>query len=477
MAPSAAGHVLIRGGINLMKMASGKLRVAVIGAGAAGLCCAHNLLARPSIYEAPVVFETTGQVGGTWVYTEGSETNSHVHSSMYRDLRTNLPKEIMEFPDFSFDPSVPSFPHHSKVLEYLEDYTDKLGIRPHIRFNCTVEVISPVLGDGDSVQVPWEVTFRTQGDAHPVTQRFEAVMVCAGHYSKPYIPDIAGMETFQGQVLHSHVYRYPEVFSSRSVVLLGSGPSGVDIAMELASYAKEVTLSHRGSPLQWTLPKNVSLAPAVVHAAPHTLTCSDGTELKADTLIFCTGYKYNYPFLVPARSNGHLASSQESLGANNNPQPFNLLEDDEFLGPDMGQGHLPPLYKHLIHARYPTLCFIGACKKVVPFPLFNCQALFFLAVLEGKCQLPRPSQMLSESREELKKHLRDGLPLKYLHRLERDQWKYNRCLEETAGFEPLPPVLEKIYEACKSFRKADPTSYRELNFQIVNKDQFRIISS
>ncbi|OCT90590.1 flavin-containing monooxygenase FMO GS-OX-like 4 [Xenopus laevis] len=475
-------------------MASGKLRVAVIGAGAAGLCCAHHLLATPSVYEAPVVFETTGQVGGTWVYTEGSEISSHVHSSMYRHLRTNLPKEIMEFPDFSFDPSVPSFPHHSKVLQYLEDYTDKFGIRPHIRFHCTVESLSPVLGDGDTVQVPWDVTFRTQGDAHPVTQRFEAVMVCAGHYSKPYIPDIAGIETFQGHILHSHVYRHPEVFSSRSVVLLGSGPSGVDIAMELAPYAEKVTLSHRGPPLQWALPKNMSLAPALASVAPHTLTFEDGTELKADTLIFCTGYKYSYPFLVPCEgkrcsektaSNGHPESSKETLGANEHPQEsrlskeqsVNLLEEEEFLGPDMGQGHIPPLYRHLIHARYPTLCFIGACKIVVPFPLFNCQVLFFLAVLEGKCQLPPPNKMLSESREELKKHLRDGLPLKYLHRLEREQWRYNHCLAETAGFEPLPPVLQSIYETCRSFRKADPTSYRGLNFQVLSKDQFRIISS
>ncbi|KAM4749211.1 uncharacterized protein WCC33_006651 [Rhinophrynus dorsalis] len=480
-------------------MASGKLRVAVIGAGAAGLCAARHIVARPLTYEPPVVYEMTGRVGGTWVYVEESNQDGHIHSSMYRDLRTNLPKEIMEFPDFPFDASLPSFMHHTKVLQYLEDYTDTFGIRPHIRFHCPVVSVCPILEEGETGQVCWDVASHTVGESQPVTERFDAVMVCVGHYSHPFIPDIAGIDTFQGVILHSHEYRYPEPFSSRSVVLLGSGPSGVDIALEIARHAKHVTLSHRGPPLKWKLPGNVSLAPPVVSASPHSLICSDGTQLEADTLIFCTGYRYNYPFLIPRDSQvfneqtqedgGQLGCSEESQQANKelsrakeglnrsgelSMPDMGLLEVVE---PDMGQGHLPPLYKHLIHARYPTMCFIGATKIVVPFPLFHNQVLFFLAVLEGRCPLRSPEQMLSESREELRDHQSAGLALKYLHRLERDQWEYNWWLAETAGFAPLPPVFEKIYEACRMFRYADPSLYRGLNFQKLSDDEFRLIES
>ncbi|XP_075062580.1 uncharacterized protein LOC142151135 [Mixophyes fleayi] len=493
-------------------MASSRLRVAVIGAGAAGICSAHNILSRPLTFAPPVVFEMTGQVGGTWVYSDTSD--AHISSSMYRDLRTNLPKEIMNYPDFPFDPSLPSFLHHSDVLKYLEAYTDHFSVRPHIQFNSRVVSISPV-GDVDCGHVSWDVTVQYWGDERLLTQRFDAVMVCVGHYSHAFIPDIAGIETFQGQVLHSHSYRYPEVFSSRSVVLLGSGPSAVDIAMELSPHAQHVTLSHRGPPVQWSLPENVSMARPVVRASPETLICDDGTEIAADTLIFCTGYKYSFPFLLPVEeqmvdqkkagsgemtrkgpfissdsevehreemldsdggleNNGEQSLSNENKAVKRDLSNFGLLEDEDIVGPDIGQGHLPPLYKHLLHARYPTMCFIGACKIILPFPFCHYQAQFFLSMLEGKFQLPLPEQMLFESREELRNHQSAGLPLKYLHRLGIDQWDYNQWLAETAGFEPLAPVLKKVYNAAKDFRSVNPLLYRGYSINILNKDEFEV---
>lgn len=47
--------------------------------------------------------------------------------------RTNLPKEVMMFPDFPFDPELPSFLPHQEVLRYLERYSQNYGITPHIR--------------------------------------------------------------------------------------------------------------------------------------------------------------------------------------------------------------------------------------------------------------------------------------------------------------------------------------------------------
>ncbi|XP_073407740.1 uncharacterized protein [Dendrobates tinctorius] len=438
-------------------MASSRLRVAVIGAGSAGLCSARHILSRPLTFEPPVVFETTGQVGGTWVYIEDPGNDVHTHSSMYRDLKTNLPKEIMEFPDFPFDPSLPSFIHHSEVLKYLEEYTDKFSIRPHIKFNTRVVSVSPVIGGHEPVS--WWVIAKTRGEEE--VEKFDAIMVCVGHYSHPYIPEIEGLKDFQGQVLHSHFYRYPEVFSSRSVVLLGCGPSGVDIAMELSPHAERVILCHRSPPLMWTPPGNVSMAPPVVSAAPNTLVCEDGRKIQADTLIFCTGYKYNYPFFASGAEHGDVLD-------------WGFLEGEDIESPDLGKGHLPPLYNQLIHARYPTLGFIGACKIVVPFPLVHCQAQFFLLVLEGKHPLPPPELMLSECRQELIKHRASGLPLKYLYRLGLNQWKYNQWLADTAGFEPLAPVLRKLYEVTRDFRGSNPIIYRRLNFKILNREEFEM---
>lgn len=66
------------------------LRVAVIGAGAAGLCGARHVLSHPNVFAPPVVFELSGNVGGTWCYEEHvgrSDEGRMIHSSMYRDLR------------------------------------------------------------------------------------------------------------------------------------------------------------------------------------------------------------------------------------------------------------------------------------------------------------------------------------------------------------------------------------------------------
>lgn len=57
------------------------------------------------------------------MYTESVGLDSHglpVHSSMYKNLKTNLPKEVMAFPDFPFKASIQSFLPHNEVRGYLQ---------------------------------------------------------------------------------------------------------------------------------------------------------------------------------------------------------------------------------------------------------------------------------------------------------------------------------------------------------------------
>jgi cation diffusion facilitator CzcD-associated flavoprotein CzcO len=57
------------------------------------------------------------------VYTDAVGVDAHglaVHSSMYQNLKTNLPKEVMAFPDFPFKSTDQSFLHHSEVRQYLQ---------------------------------------------------------------------------------------------------------------------------------------------------------------------------------------------------------------------------------------------------------------------------------------------------------------------------------------------------------------------
>lgn len=65
-------------------------------------------------------------------------------------------------------------------------------------------------------------------------------MVCNGHYNDPFIPEIPGQNKFRGLRMHSHDYRTPEKFTGKNVLLMGLGPSGMDISAMISKVAKNV---------------------------------------------------------------------------------------------------------------------------------------------------------------------------------------------------------------------------------------------
>lgn len=87
------------------------LRVAVVGAGAAGLVAVRELV---KCGHTAVAYEQAPTLGGVWLYTDATEhddalgTHSNagqrVHSSLYQSLRVNLPREVMSFLDLPFLP-------------------------------------------------------------------------------------------------------------------------------------------------------------------------------------------------------------------------------------------------------------------------------------------------------------------------------------------------------------------------------------
>ena len=60
------------------------------------------------------------------------------------------------------------------------------------------------------------------------------------HFSTPKVPKIDSLENFTGKIFHSHDYRNPEMLRDKSVLILGAGPSGSDIALEAAKVSSQV---------------------------------------------------------------------------------------------------------------------------------------------------------------------------------------------------------------------------------------------
>lgn len=174
-------------------------RVAVIGAGAAGLVTAHELRQEG---HAVVVLERENQLAGTWVYSPNTEADrlgldrsrNCVHSSLYSSLRTNLPREVMGFRAYPFVAKNGSqrdarrFPGHREVLEYLKDFADEFGIIEMVRFRT--EVCHVRLADDGK----WKVKSKRkeEGDLEKFDEIYDAVVVCNGHYTEPRIAEIPG---------------------------------------------------------------------------------------------------------------------------------------------------------------------------------------------------------------------------------------------------------------------------------------------
>lgn len=201
----------------------GKRRVAVIGAGAAGLCAARHLLARGV---EVVVYELGTCIGGLWVFD-----NDNGIAPAYQSLHLNSEAKVTAYRDFPFPEDGPLYPDHRQVRRYLESYAEKFGVKPHIRFNSRVVDVAP-LGER------WRLKLQDGGGGD-----FDAVVIGSGHQGSPSHP--GWKDQFSGEYLHSHSYRVPEPFRGKRVLVVGMGNSAVDIASDICVVTESTTISAR----------------------------------------------------------------------------------------------------------------------------------------------------------------------------------------------------------------------------------------
>ena len=213
-------------------------------------------------------------------------------------------------------------------------------------------------------------------------------------------------------------------------------------------FVLQVYLCHDQSPfLATSLPEKVQQKVGIERMTSGAAILKNGELVEADTLVLCTGYRYSFPFL------------------SDDCRPAVLHE---------GQT-VDALYLHLIHARFPTMSIIGIPKKVCPFPLFDRQVRFVLATLDGTVCLPSTEEMLSDVRREKDASAAAGKAARHLHVFSSAQWVYNDRLAKVAGFDPLLPVVSKLYESECPKRVYNLVGYRSQSFRIIDHETFEKI--
>lgn len=344
-------------------------------------------------------------------------------SAMYDDLHTNIPHTLMRYSDLGFTldgegegthESCEIFPSRQVVQEYLLRYAR--DVRHLIRFSTQVTNISlqepsssNTPGANSSQRQPqiqdkWTLGITNLLTDASRTEIYDAVVVSSGHYSAPYIPsttpDISAFAAAHpGVISHAKTYRSASAFVGKRVVLVGSGPSGQDIASQLSAVCASPLIISARSPMTDAASAHLGVGDRVrvagtitrflvdekgveVHSAPGSSSSSGGGDggteriLNVDAILFCTGYLYTYPFF-----------SASSLPASTPP----LVTDGR---------RVHGVARHFLHTHHPTLVFPGLPIKIIPFPLAEAQAAVFTRLWAGRLPLPSHEELRGWERED-----------------------------------------------------------------------------
>ena len=205
-----------------------RVRVLVVGAGFAGLGAAIKLDEHG--FSDFLVVDKGDTVGGTW------------RDNTYPGAACDVPSQLYSF---SFAPNPDwsrSFSPQPEIQAYLERTAEQAGVLDRFRFGVTVEDIS-----WDEADQQWQVVT----DAGSVTADF--VISGSGGLSEPKLPEIAGIESFEGEIFHSARWNHDYDLTGKRVAVIGTGASSIQIVPEIAEQVAHLDVYQRTAP--WVMPR------------------------------------------------------------------------------------------------------------------------------------------------------------------------------------------------------------------------------
>lgn len=213
----------------------------IVGAGFGGMGAAIALT-RLGLDDL-LILEREDDLGGTW------------HVNHYPGLAVDIPSSTYSY---SFEPN----PHWTRLFApgaelkaYAEHVADRYDLRRRMQFGCAV---TGAVWDEDERR--WVVS---TDDGGSVAGRY--LLTATGFLSQPKLPEIEGIESFAGRVLHTAAWDDAADLTGERVAVIGTGATSVQLVPELARVAAHLTVFQR-TPI-WVAPKPDYPVPALVRRA------------------------------------------------------------------------------------------------------------------------------------------------------------------------------------------------------------------
>jgi flavin-binding monooxygenase-like protein len=387
------------------------MRIAIVGAGPSGLAALRALT--KAGFDA-VAFERGERIGGVW-------TREERPTAAYRSLHLITSRGRTEYAEHPMPDGTPDYPSRDAVGRYIEDYAERFGLNDRIRVGAAVEEARPLDGGG------WEV--RPEGgeaqrfdllvaaNGHnevpkwpdpPYPGEFAGRQLHALDYDDPEelrgrrilivgmgnsAMDIATDASYLGERTFLSTRHGSWVIPKR---LLGKPADQVirpwvavnvpwQIRQPLSEFLLRITV---GPPERYGLPPaegglfqshptitdtllsrishgEIAPKPGIERLTGDGVRFADGSEEEIDTIVWCTGYRVEIPFL-----------------------------DEALVGPDPKE---LPLYKRIFHLERDDLFFVGLMQSTgSAFPIVERQAQLLAEHLSGRWRQPSPQEMRAD---------------------------------------------------------------------------------
>ncbi|QUD81047.1 NAD(P)/FAD-dependent oxidoreductase [Gordonia polyisoprenivorans] len=213
-------------------MTTHDVEIAIVGAGFSGLGAAIKLAQRG--IDDYVILDRGSDFGGTW--------RDNTYPGAACDVASNLYS-------YSFAPNPEwsrSYSHQPEIHRYINAVADEHGVRAKARFGTEV---TEARWDEDTAH--WIVSTVTDGAEN--TYRARHLVGAVGPLCEPNLPDIDGIDSFGGTIMHSARWDDSVDFAGKRVAVIGTGASAIQIVPELAKVAGHLDVYQRTAP--WIVPR------------------------------------------------------------------------------------------------------------------------------------------------------------------------------------------------------------------------------